>query len=65
MELNLKDIAQKLISELNVKEMIYKARAEGVAMLYDRIREQSEQRSEPNPSEGNSGQVIEKNLPKS
>lgn len=47
MELNLKAIAQKLISELNVKEMIYKARAEGVAMLYDRIREASEKKDAP------------------
>lgn len=65
MELNLKEIAQKLISELNVKEMIYKARAEGVAMLYDRIREQSEQRVEPASPQGNQGQVAEKDISKS
>lgn len=64
MEINLKEIAEKLISELNTKELIYKARAEGVAMMYERIREQSEQHSEPVSGEGNQGQVVKKELSK-
>lgn len=46
MEVDIRAIAQKLIAELNVQEMIQKARAEGVALLYERIRQASEQHSE-------------------
>lgn len=55
--IDIQKLAQKLIAELNVKEMIYKARAEGVALLYERIREQSEQSDQPGVPEAPEGQA--------
>ncbi len=39
MNIDIHQIAQRLVDELNVEVNTNKARAEGVAMLYDRIRE--------------------------
>lgn len=47
MELDIGALARKLLEELNVEIAVNKARAEGVALLYDRIREAAEQHNQP------------------
>jgi hypothetical protein len=43
MELDIRAIAQNLVNELKNDMAINKARAEGVALLYERLREAIEQ----------------------
>lgn len=43
MEIDVRAIAQKLINEFDMQQLVNKARAEGVSLLYERIREATEQ----------------------
>lgn len=47
MEINIQEIAQKLVDELVVEQDKHKHRIEGVAMLFERLREAIQAQQKP------------------
>ena len=60
MEVDIRKIAQDLIGELNNESAAMKLRAEGVALLYERLRQTIEQHSQPSVEAQGSEQPAEK-----
>lgn len=62
-DIDITKISQKLLDELGIQELIYKSRAEGVRLLYDRLIKASATDSEPTGTKADEREDSKEELP--